>query len=157
MADVSLLLSLRFPLQNSVEGRLIGAQLRIAFAALVRSAGSCGTAEGDTLAWFCIQSLLDVLSTLSPHLATGSNSPVQGDAERAYRLRLMLVSSLPAIPLKLLPRGLEEIKKCIVDENEKGRREELIDEVLKEILERVGDREKVIVMKWWQSNRDSFS
>ena len=69
----------------------------------------------------------------------------------------MLVSSLPAIPLKLLPRGLEEIGRCIVGEDEKSRRGELADEVLKEILERVGDREKVIVMEWWQTNRDSFS
>lgn len=68
----------------------------------------------------------------------------------------MLISSLPAIPLRVLPRGLEEIKKCIVDESDKDRREELASEVLKEILERVGDREKVIVMEWWQSNRDSF-
>jgi len=69
----------------------------------------------------------------------------------------MLVSSLPTIPLKLLPRGLEEIGKCIVGEDEKSRREELADEVLKEILEKVGDREKVIVMKWWQNNCDLFT
>jgi hypothetical protein len=69
----------------------------------------------------------------------------------------MLVSSLPAIPLRLLPRGLEEIRKCIVDESDKGRRGELVDEALKEILERVGDGEKGIVMEWWRSNRDSFS
>ena len=125
--------------------------------ALVRSAGSSRTAEGDTLAWFCIQSLLDVLSTLSPQTTSGSNSITQGDAERAHRLRLMLVSSLPTIPLRLLPRGLEETRKCIASEGDKGRREELVGEVLKEILERVGDREKVIVMKWWQNNRDSFS
>lgn len=109
------------------------------------------------MAWFCIQSLLDVLSTLSLHTTSGSNSTVQGDAEREHRLRLMLVSSLPAIPLRLLPRSLEEIKKCIASEDDKDKREELVGEVLKEILERVGDREKVIVMKWWQSNRDSFS
>lgn len=125
--------------------------------ALVRSAGSSSTAEGDTLVWFCIQSLLDVLSTLSPHKTSGSNSTTQGDAERAYRLRLMLVSSLPAMPLRLLPRGLEELGKCIASEDDKGRREELVDEVLKEILERVGDREKVIVMKWWRDNCHSFS
>jgi len=69
----------------------------------------------------------------------------------------MLVSSLPAIPLKLLPRCLEEIRKCIVGEDGKSRREELADEVMKEILEKVGDWEKVIVMEWWQNNRDSFS
>jgi len=140
-----------------MEGRLISTQLRIAFTTLVRSAGSCGTAEGDTLAWFCIQSLLGVLSSISPQATSGPNFSVQGDAERAHRLRLMLVSSLPSIPLKLLPRSLEEIGKCIVGENEKGRRGELVGEVLKEILEGVGDREKVIVMKWWQSNRESFS
>lgn len=112
--------------------------------------------EGDALAWLCIQSLLDVLSVVSPSATSGSDSTVRGDAERANRLRLMLVSSLPAMPLRLLPRGLEEIRKCIVDENDKGRREELIGEVLKEILERVGDMEKVIVMEWWQNNRDSL-
>ena len=69
----------------------------------------------------------------------------------------MLVSSLPAMPLRLLPRGLEEIRKCIVDENDKSRRGELVDETLKEVLERVGDEEKGIVMEWWRSNRGSFS
>lgn len=69
----------------------------------------------------------------------------------------MLVSSLPAMPLGLLSRGLEEIRKCIVDENDKSRRGELVDETLKEILERVGDEEKGIVMEWWRSNRGSFS
>ena len=108
------------------------------------------------MAWFCIQSLLDFVSTLSSHATSGSDSSAQVDAERVHRLRLMLVSSLPTIPLKLLPRSLEGIRKCIVGEGEKSRREELASEILKEILERVGDREKVIIMKWWQSNRDSF-
>ena len=124
--------------------------------ALVRGAGSYGDAEGDALAWFCVQSLLDLLSTLSPHATSDPNSTIQSDTERAYRLRLMLVSSLPAIPFRLLPRGLEEIGKCIVDESEKSKREELAGEVLKEILERVGDKEKVIVMKWWRDNCGSF-
>ena len=68
----------------------------------------------------------------------------------------MLVSSLPAMPLRVLPRGLEEIRKWVADEKDNGRRDELAGEVLKEILERVGDREKVIVMEWWQSNRNSL-
>lgn len=68
----------------------------------------------------------------------------------------MLVSSLPAIPFRLLPRGLEEIGKCIVDETERSEREELAGEVLKEILESVGDKEKVIAMEWWQNNCRSF-
>jgi hypothetical protein len=116
----------------------------------VRSAGSCGAVEGDALTWFCIQFLLDTLSTSLPSLT------MQGEAERAHRLRQMLISILPVMPLRLLLRGLEEISKCIVDENDKERREELAGEVLKEIIERVGDKEKVIVMEWWQSNRDSF-
>jgi hypothetical protein len=68
----------------------------------------------------------------------------------------MLISSLPVMSLRLLPRGLEEIRKCIADENDKERREELAGEVLKEIIERVGDKEKEIVMEWWQNDRDSF-
>jgi len=55
-------------------------------------------------------------------------SPAQGDAERAHRLRLMLGSSLPAIPLGLLPRGLEETRKCIAGEDGKSRRDELADD-----------------------------
>ena len=61
------------------------------------------------------------------------------------------------MPSRLLPRGLEEIRKCIASEGDRGRREELVSEVLKEILEGVGDKEKVVVMKWWQRSRDSFS
>jgi hypothetical protein len=108
------------------------------------------------LAWFCIQSLLDILSVLSPHANPGPDSVTQGGTGRAHRLRLMLVSSLPAMPLKLLPRGLDEIRRSILSENDKGRREELAGGVLEEILERVGDKEKVIVMKWWEENRSSF-
>ena len=110
--------------------------------------------EAEALAWLCIQSLLDVLSTLSSHVTP--DSALQGDAERAHRLRLMLVSSLPGIPLRLLPKGLEQIKGCILEESDQNRKEELVSEALKEILERVGDREKVIVMEWWQANVDLF-
>lgn len=40
-----------------------------------------------------------------------------------------------------------------VDSNE---RKELIEELFKELLERVGDREKEIVMRWWYDEREGL-
>jgi len=34
-----------------------------------------------------------------------------------------------------------------------GRRKELVEELFKEILEKVGDREKEAVMRWWYNVR----
>lgn len=60
------------------------------------------------------------------------------------------------MPLKLLPQVLEHLKTFIVLENDKDKREELVDASLKEILEKVGDQEKVVVMRWFMDNQEEF-
>jgi len=136
-------------IENSYDGMLVTAQLRLAYAALVRSAGSRGSQLGDALAWFCIQSLLGAINSI-PIAGAGK----QG--ERVYKLQLALVSTLASLPIKLLPQVLEEVRGCILSQDNISKKEELAQAVLKEILEKVGDREKVLVMKWWMDNKDTF-
>jgi hypothetical protein len=37
-----------------------------------------------------------------------------------------------------------------------GRRKELVEELFREILEKVGDREKGLVMRWWYDVREEL-
>ncbi|KAJ7164653.1 hypothetical protein C8R43DRAFT_1086103 [Mycena crocata] len=139
-------------IENSVDGRLSTSQLRLAFASLVRSA--CASARDDTyaLAWYCVDALLDTIHQLDP-------SPV---SDRLHRLHLTLVSIVPSLPLKLLPRVLEEIKAILTtggsaaQSDGGGKVREVVDATFLEISERVGDREKEFVMRWWYDNRASF-
>lgn len=124
--------------QNSVDGRLSTLQLRLAFAALVRSAAS--TAD-LSLAWFCINCILTAISTLGR------------DDERKHRLHLILVSCVPAVPLALLPRLLDPIRSAIDTALEDQKRKELIDALFVEINERIGDREKEYMIRWWGEQR----
>jgi len=136
-------------LENSDDGKLVTAQLRLAYSALVRSAGSSGTNAGDALAWFCVQSLLDA--------ADGKGASVSPNPEeRVHKLHLALISALSSLPLKLLPRTLEHVKAIIIAEKDKDKKEELVEATLNEILEKVGDQEKVVVMRWWMENREEF-
>ena len=128
---------------------MVTTQLRLAYAALVRGAGSSGSQLGDALAWFCIQSLLDTVNSIS-------TKDEDKERERVHRLHLTLMSSLSSLPIKLLPRVLEEVKRSILSENDKAKKKELVDSVLEEILEKVGDGEKVVVMRWWMDNREEF-
>ncbi|KAJ7163306.1 hypothetical protein C8R46DRAFT_1102948 [Mycena filopes] len=143
-------------IENSVDGRLSTAQLRLAFAALVRSAcASGGKADGDgayALAWYCVDALLDAIHALS------SDSDSDADKERLHRLHLTLISVVPALPLKLLPRVLEEIGSAILAKSgDTGAlKKELVEATFVEISERVGDREKEVVMRWWYDRRFGF-
>jgi hypothetical protein len=102
------------------------------------------------LAWFCIQTLLDAVESTGPTIG----EPKQ--RERVHKLHLTLVSTLESLPIKLLPRVLEQVKSAILSQGDKEKKEELVRAVLKEILEKVGDGGKVIVMKWWMDNKDNF-
>jgi hypothetical protein len=55
---------------------------------------------------------------------------------------------MPAVPIGLLPRLLDEIGR-VVEAESAERREELLEAVFEELLERVGDAAKAIVMRWW--------
>lgn len=118
-----------------MQGRLSTLQLRLAFAALVRSAAS---AADLSLAWFCIDCLLAAIASTSEH-----------DDERNHRLHLTLISCVPSVPLLLLPRLLDPIRLFMDAAQDEKKRQELIDALFAEIKERVGDREKEYMIRWW--------
>ena len=170
-------------LQNSVQGRLSTPQLRLAYSALVRSA--CVSAyefdglpdETYSLAWYCVQLILDKLRDLtSPavHDVKGKGKAARGrddvevedrSVERVHRLHLVLISMVSSLPLLLMSRVLEEI--CIIllttaaaqpadfdEESAAGRRrKELVEALFAEFLEGVGDREKEAAIRWWYQHR----
>lgn len=122
-------------IDNSVQGRLSTLQLRLAFAALVRSAAS---AADLSLAWFCIDCLLAAVASVSEH-----------DDELKHRLHLTLISCVPSVPLALLPRLLDPIRSFVNAAQDEKKRQELIDALFAEIKVRVGDREKEYMIRWW--------
>ena len=127
--------------QNSVDGKLTTSQLRLAFSALTSSASASTPATGK----FCLSSLLSMLSSLS----------AKEDAQRRHRLRLVLVSTLSALPLTVLPDALAAVANEMKDS--KGEeRSELVREVFKEIMENVGDREKECCLRWWEVQREGL-
>ncbi|KAF7767893.1 hypothetical protein Agabi119p4_7136 [Agaricus bisporus var. burnettii] len=148
-------------IENSAEGKLITTQLRMAYSALVRCASASGLnvdtvpVEASTLAWYCIQLLVDAIQF---------KENIEVDQERLNRLLLMLISSIPSLPLVLMLQALEEIKSIITslpppspsssnmdDLTEKKAIEpnELVKALFDELIERVGYREKSAVMQWW--------
>ncbi|KAH9179328.1 hypothetical protein EDB89DRAFT_1926603 [Lactarius sanguifluus] len=128
-------------LENSVDGKLTTSQLRLAFSALTSSASASTPAMGK----FCLSSLLSMLSGLSAN----------EDARRRHRLRLVLVSTLSALPLAVLPDALAAVADEIKDSKSKERTE-LAREVFKEIMENVGDREKEYCLRWWEEQREAL-
>ncbi|KIM89224.1 hypothetical protein PILCRDRAFT_768547 [Piloderma croceum F 1598] len=149
-------------IENSVSGPLSTPQLRLAYSALVRSASSgahtstSSPADARALALpqFCIDTLLSAINAPS----TPSSSPSASDGrDHLHRLHLTLISTLPSLHLPLLSCTLESIRSIVLslplhtDGDE--RRKELVEELFKEILEKVGDREKETVMRWWYDVR----
>ncbi|KAJ3862354.1 hypothetical protein EV359DRAFT_45356 [Lentinula novae-zelandiae] len=150
-------------IQNSAEGKLSTSQLRIAYAALVRSACSSVSPtttryESDeisqyTLAWYCISELLSAIQNL------GNDIP---DLEQKHRLHITLIACVSALPLSLLGRFFEEIDGVLrVDRESQDsedmaastmqdqNRTELIQALFRELSQMVGDREKEYVLRWW--------
>ncbi|KAF7796270.1 hypothetical protein EIP86_007445 [Pleurotus ostreatoroseus] len=110
--------------------------------------------QGDTLACYCIFSLLQKMKLAS------------NPGER-HRLSLALVSSVSAVSLALLPRVLESVRDVIeaingeeddvehrtVRDRNARRRRELVDALFEEIAQRTGDLEKEYAVRWWYDNR----
>ena len=93
----------------------------------------------------CLSSLISLLTSLS----------APGDAQRRHRLRLVLVSTLSALPLVVLPDGLNAVSEAIRDS--KGEeRGELVEEVFKEMMENMGDLEKECCLRWWEEQRGAL-
>ncbi len=171
----------------------------MAYAALARSASSfgyanaapsdthdAGTTQADTMAWFCIEVLLDAIRHVgvAPIKATfpyssapkveasssmaASSESTQTPSEHLHRLHLALVASVPSVPLTLLPRLLTEVKAIIlsvplssnereVDLRAEEMREELIEALFKAISQDVGDAEKDYAIEWWYENRQALA
>ena len=113
-------------IQNSVDGKLSTSQHRLAYSTLVCSAAS-DSDDSYTLAWYCVQLLVDTIRDLSPLSYTSQNNPkIQGtpppkklveadndtmgaDNDRTHRLSLMLISSISALPMTIMLRALDEV------------------------------------------------
>jgi hypothetical protein len=95
--------------------------------------------------------------------------------DRVHRLHLTLISTLSALPLRLLGKALEEAYKAIVavepttasrsiestptlplSATTTTRKRELVEALFREILEGVGDREKEFAMSWWYEHRHAL-
>jgi hypothetical protein len=92
---------------------------------------------------FCLSSLLSALTGLSE----------ADDAPRRHRLRLVLVSTLSALPLVVLPDALNAVSDEI-GASRGEERQQLVQEVFKEIMESVGDGEKEYCLRWWEEQRE---
>jgi hypothetical protein len=73
---------------------------------------------------------------------------------RRHRLHLSLISTVSSLPLALLPSALAEIRDVVKKHDGEGedhrrKKKELTDALFREILEKVGDREKEFVIRWW--------
>ena len=181
-------------MQNSTDDRLSSVQLCMAYAALVRSASSFGyantalgdahdegTTQADTMAWFCVEVLLDAIRHVgvapvkvtlpfsaapkaeASSSAAASSESTQTPSEHLHRLHLALISSVPSVPLTLLPRLLTEVKAIIlavplstsereVDRRVEEMRAELVETLFKAISQDVGDTEKEYAIEWWYEN-----
>ncbi|KAH8104589.1 hypothetical protein BXZ70DRAFT_998607 [Cristinia sonorae] len=154
-------------IDNSDDGALNTSQLCMAYAALVRSAGSFNSSQepglgehnstepvsqGDAFAWFCIETLLAHIHPSPSH--KGKSRQLSPD--HLHRLHLALISAVPSVSLALLPRLLDEVRRVIVTSGggEKEKREELVRALFGELERNVGDREKEFVMEWWYENRE---
>ena len=118
-----------------MDGKLSTSQLRLAYSTLVRSATMTSTTgvPGDatyTLAWYCVQLLVDTIRDLSPLSYTsqkpkkqkgtprkkfveedaGNNTmKADDDDDRIHRLSLMLISTISFLPMTIMLRALDEV------------------------------------------------
>ena len=107
--------------------------------------------DGDAFAWYCIDSLVRALHSVS------------GNPEHQLSLTLALVATVSAVNLPVLPVVLETILKEIEGQEsqsaegdageQKVGRQEAVNALFEEISERVGDEGKEFAMRWWDENK----
>lgn len=164
-----------------MNGKLSTPQLRLAYSALVRSASVSASEvasherpdDSYTLAWYCVQLILDTIHELSPvpQDAKGKGKARADDdgqnAERLYRLHLVLISTISSLPLPLMLRALDQVRSLITEYPQdnssgavtpggKGRKAKLVAALFSELLEKTGDREKEAAMRWWYKHRPTL-
>lgn len=156
----------------------------MAYSALVRCAAASGLnldnvpQEALSLAWYCVQLLLDTIKA-GTRRAEGKDkkdNPDRLDKEQLHRLHLTLISTVSSLPLILMFQVLEEMKIIITSiptspppsspastpsprgsdstrSLEEGMRNELVKALFDELMKHVGYREKNAAMQWWYQNR----
>lgn len=132
-------------------------QLRLAFSNLVRSA-RFGTQYQDELAWHCVDSLRKAIQ--GPFLTVPQESPEASSRnQHRDRLCLTLISLIPAVPFRVLEPLTELLTSLILEarEGEKETSEIYLEEIKREIMERVGDGEKQFCLDWWSGLATSSS
>lgn len=146
-------------IENSHEGALTTSQLRLAFSTLATGAAA---SPDESFLCYCVYSLLDIIRSLgcAPNSPSASTSGVESPSyERRHRLLLSLISVVPALPLSLLPRVLNEICSIVsptyADAGGAGRKE-LVEALFEETSEHMGDKEKEFVMGWWFENQSQL-
>ncbi|KAL1758438.1 hypothetical protein FB107DRAFT_207204 [Schizophyllum commune] len=143
-------------IENSSPSRLSLAQLRHAYAMVVRCAG----AHDDALALYCVQALLDALRGR----AEGDDGTVELGASQKQRLRLTLASTISSVPTSLLPQVLDELKNLATHSSDGPtattftieERVALRDAIFEEITEKIGNAGKEYAVRWWYANRGAF-
>lgn len=117
------------------------------------------TAEGDAYAWFCVALLLDAIK------AYDAKEVTDRDKEHRQKLLLALVSTVPSVSLRLLPRLLTSILERLEGSGARAKdgdeerfwegrddREELVKAIFEELLN-VGDEEKEYAIWWWGEHK----
>ncbi|EKM49498.1 uncharacterized protein PHACADRAFT_201209 [Phanerochaete carnosa HHB-10118-sp] len=174
-------------IDNSHPDKLNTAQLRMAYGALVSCASVFGssqhklatssdgnrgaearTPEGDAYAWFCVELLLDAINTYAAGALT------EQENEHRQKLLLTLVSTVPSVSLRLLPRLLAAILKLLespaasksyspdaaADKDrswgQKDGRKDIIKAFFEELLN-VGDEEKEHALWWWGEHKERLA
>ena len=66
-----------------------------------------------------------------------------------HRLHLTLVSALAALPAVSLPTALGAVERELRGMEEGEERAEVVKALFEVMMEKVGDREKDITMRWW--------
>jgi hypothetical protein len=140
-------------------------QLCLAFAALVGATTGSSDVEatiqkkettdyGYALAKFCVDTVIGTSRKLSVDSRQEQDPPTKA---RLHRLHLMLISAISSLPLVLLPSVLDEIREVITKhEGESPEKREMVDALFREIMEKVGDREKEFVIRWWGEESPKF-
>ncbi|KZW03259.1 hypothetical protein EXIGLDRAFT_828622 [Exidia glandulosa HHB12029] len=142
--------------QNSGEDGLNASQLRQAVSGTARA-----TMHEPALALLFVETVLDsgLPSASSSSEPSSSSSPTMSPpSATTLRRGLMLASLLPALPVRLLPRVLEELRATAAS-SALGREQarELGNAVYEEISERAGDAARGILVPWWMQNADLFT
>ena len=115
-------------------------QLCLAYSNLARATRQSGSRQSTRVS-LCIDHLISVI-----HSAPTENA--QSD-EYKKRLILTLISVMSAVPFRLLPRVLDEVKLAVADAPDSEWKEELLEKVRQEIMDQVGDAEKEYCLNWW--------